>query len=94
MREHGTAQEGQERRRDRGRHRRDNQYFFDLGGHSILAAQLTAQLRKIFGVEIPAHNVFRAPTVAEFATMLEALLWSNRQSEATATSADRVEIDL
>ena len=68
--------------------------FFDLGGHSILAAQLVSQLRKIFGVELPVHNVFRAPTVAEFATMLEALLWSNRQSEATATSADRVEIDL
>jgi acyl-coenzyme A synthetase/AMP-(fatty) acid ligase/acyl carrier protein len=71
-----------------------NDNFFDLGGHSILAAQLVTQLRKAFGVEVPLHNVFRAPTIAEFASMVESLLWTNGPPQAVTNATDRVEIDL
>jgi amino acid adenylation domain-containing protein len=48
--------------------------FFDLGGHSILAARLMAQVRSSFGVQLAFHNIFRAPTVSSLAALIEAKL--------------------
>jgi amino acid adenylation domain-containing protein len=39
--------------------------FFDLGGHSMLAARLVSQVRKATGVRIVLNDIFRSPTVAE-----------------------------
>ncbi len=41
--------------------------FFDLGGHSLAAAQVVARLRDAFGVDLPPTAVFDRPTVAELA---------------------------
>jgi aspartate racemase len=48
---------------------RDN--FFDLGGHSLLGAQLFAQIEKIFGRHLPLTTLFQSPTIAELALLLE-----------------------
>jgi thioesterase domain-containing protein/acyl carrier protein len=45
--------------------------FFDVGGHSLLAARLIAQIERATGRKIPVSAVFRAPTIEAFARLLE-----------------------
>ena len=45
--------------------------FFDLGGNSLQATTLTDRLSSALGVEIRAHQVFAAPTVAELAAQID-----------------------
>lgn len=44
--------------------------FFDVGGHSLLAAHLTAQIQNATGRTIPVSSIFRAPTIATLANLL------------------------
>jgi thioesterase domain-containing protein/acyl carrier protein len=44
-----------------------NQSFFDVGGHSLLAFKLFAEIERHLGVRMPVATIFRAPTVAELA---------------------------
>ncbi|GHE27239.1 hypothetical protein GCM10017673_31690 [Streptosporangium violaceochromogenes] len=41
--------------------------FFDLGGESLRAMQVTTAANRVFGVRLSVRTLFRAPTVAEFA---------------------------
>jgi amino acid adenylation domain-containing protein len=44
--------------------------FFDLGGHSILAVKLFAQVEKIFAQKLPLATLFQAPTIEQLAIIL------------------------
>ena len=44
--------------------------FFDVGGHSLLAARLTEQIQNATGRRIPVAAIFRAPTIATLAILL------------------------
>jgi acyl transferase domain-containing protein len=48
--------------------------FFDLGGNSLIGTQLIAQLRQDFQVELPLRFLLEAPSVAELALAIEAIL--------------------
>ena len=49
--------------------------FFDLGGHSLKAAQLFYQLELVFGKQLPLATLFQAPTIAELASVLTKASW-------------------
>ena len=46
--------------------------FFDLGGHSLIAVRLFAQVKKAYRVDLPISVLFEAPTIRKIAAMLEA----------------------
>jgi amino acid adenylation domain-containing protein/natural product biosynthesis luciferase-like monooxygenase protein/non-ribosomal peptide synthase protein (TIGR01720 family) len=50
-----------------GRH--DN--FFEIGGHSLLAARVVAELRSRMGAELALRSIFERPTIHELAAAIE-----------------------
>jgi len=54
---------------------RDN--FFEIGGHSLLAARLLAEIEKIFGKNLPLSVIFQSPTVEQLADILREPEWSS-----------------
>jgi acyl carrier protein len=49
-----------------------NDSFFELGGDSVLAAQILAMVQKIFGIRIDPQDAFKGFTIERLAEMLEA----------------------
>ena len=45
--------------------------FFDLGGHSLLAVQVASEIRDRFQIEMPVLKMFKAPTIAELAALVD-----------------------
>ncbi len=47
-------------------------HFLELGGHSLVATQVVARVRNVFGVELTQGAVFEQPTVAALARAVKA----------------------
>jgi amino acid adenylation domain-containing protein len=47
--------------------------FFDLGGHSLLGAQVLARLNEAFALELTLRRLFETPTVAGLARIVDSL---------------------
>ncbi|MEM7582345.1 MAG: condensation domain-containing protein [Acidobacteriota bacterium] len=56
-------------------------HFFDLGGDSLLASQVTSRIRESLGVEVSVASMLEAPTIEELAAKLEARLGSELESQ-------------
>ena len=60
--------------------RRDDN-FFNLGGHSLLVTHAILRVRDILKVELPIRSLFEAPTVAEFAELINKRIVEGSQRE-------------
>ena len=47
--------------------------FFEIGGHSLLAAQAVARIRDAHGVTLSIRDLFANPTVAALGRVVETL---------------------
>jgi len=54
--------------------------FFDLGGHSLMAVRLMAEIRQVTGQQIPVSALFRAPTIEALAPLLRENIVSSQRS--------------
>jgi len=65
--------------------REDN--FFDLGGHSLMGAQVVTRLEDHFDLEVDLLTIFDNPTAAGIATVIEQELQGDQGHERAASTA-------
>jgi acyl carrier protein len=65
--------------------------FFDLGGHSLLGAQLTLELQNAFKVKVDIALLFAHPTVAQLSQALLDKQLENSDTDQLASQLDRLE---
>ena len=61
-----------------------HQNYFDLGGDSVLAVRLFAEIEKVFRVKLPLATLFDAPTIHDLAGILRSEAPSNGWSPLVA----------
>ena len=65
--------------------------FFELGGDSVLAAQVLSMARKTYGISIKPQDAFQAFTIERLAAMLEAELMKEKEIREVAGIPKRPE---
>jgi amino acid adenylation domain-containing protein len=68
--------------------------FFEMGGHSIQAAQIMTRLRAAFPLDLPLRLLFQSPTVKGLAAAIDALAWTAGRSAASSGGGSREEFEL
>ena len=63
--------------------------LFALGGHSLTATRFVARVGDVYGVELPVHQVFAGPTIAELAEVIAA----DPDFRVTKSSSRHAELD-
>jgi amino acid adenylation domain-containing protein len=66
--------------------------FFESGGHSMLAMQLVAKVRKRFEVDFRLKNVFERQTLGGMAEIIEAMSWSDFAKAPRAGEREVVDV--
>jgi amino acid adenylation domain-containing protein len=68
--------------------------FFEMGGHSVQAAQIMTQLRAAFPLDLPLRLLFQSPTVEGLAAAIDALAWAARGASTPAAQGGREEFEI
>lgn len=61
--------------------------FFEVGGHSLLGAQVASRLRAAFNVKLGVRDVFTAPTIAGLAVIIEEQAFGVRREPSAPSGA-------
>jgi acyl carrier protein len=64
--------------------------FFELGGDSVLAAQILALAQKTFGIRINPQDAFKAFTIEKLAEMLEAEMINKIEQMSEEEAAEKL----
>lgn len=67
--------------------------FFDVGGHSLIAARIVSELRATFGVDVSMRHLFEQPTIAGLAGIVDVLAVTT-PSAAESAGGQREEIEI
>lgn len=67
--------------------------FFALGGHSLTVVQLATRIREAFGVDVPLHRIFEAPTLGELALLILQLEAAQTDQGELARWLDEIEAE-
>lgn len=68
--------------------------FFDIGGHSLLAVEVFADIKRKFHLELPLAILFQAPTIQDLANCIDAELYvAGSGSSDLAVTAEREEFE-
>jgi len=59
-------------------------FFTELGGHSLIAAELLAEVQNTYAVQISARTLYLRPTIGELAEAVEDLLISTPSRDRKA----------
>lgn len=68
--------------------------FFEMGGHSLLTAQVIARVRGAFNIDLPIRALFTAPTIRTLAEQVEQVKAQDRVSLPAVAKADAAEMAL
>ena len=68
--------------------------FFDLGGHSLMAARIMLRLRAASGRDLPLRVLFERQTVSALAEAIDALAWLENSRRQPAVVDNREEIEV
>jgi len=66
-----------------------NDNFFEIGGHSLLAARLMNAVKQEFNLPLPLKLVFEHPTVAEMADAIDTLLLHYQPLDPTSAEFEQ-----
>jgi hypothetical protein len=59
--------------------------FFDIGGQSLLAAQMLSRIRDAYQLELPWRRLFEAPTIAGLSATIDAIRWARANTDGSDT---------
>ena len=66
--------------------------FFQLGGHSLLAVRLLARCQEHFYIKLSLAEVFKTPTIADLAILIEQNLSDNNALNTTTITAESLDL--
>jgi acyl carrier protein len=65
--------------------------FFDLGGHSLMAAQIVTAIRSTFHVDVGVRHLLAEPTIAGLAEIVDLLAAAGAAEGATGSRREEIE---